>query len=272
MLKDRHTTKKLMIPFILLALVFNLHTLSLSKARAFPVTGGGGECSDCHRLKPEEAEKILKAGSIPELKTVKVTGVTESPAKGIWEIFIQKDGKKGIIYLDFSKKFIMIGQIVELSTSKNITQERFTELNKIDTSKIPLDDALLMGDRKAKYRVIVFTDPDCPFCGRLHREMKEVIEKRKDIAFYIKLFPLPNHQDAYWKSKSIYCKRSLKLLEDNFEGKAPPKPDCETDQIDKNISLGRELGINSTPTIILPDGRVIPGAIPADKLIELIAG
>ncbi len=249
-----------------------LISLSLSASQVLSFGGCGGECKDCHTLKPEEAENILKEGGIAELKTVKVTSVSQAPARGLWEISIQKDGKKGIIYLDFSKKFLMIGQIVELRTSKNITQERFIELNKIDVSKIPLSDAILMGDKKAKYRVIVFTDPDCPFCAKLHRELKQVIEKRKDIAFYIKLFPLPNHKDAYWKAKSIQCKKSLELLENNFEGRVPPQPDCETDQIDKNISLGRELGISSTPSIILPDGRVIPGAIPADKIIELIAG
>lgn len=273
MLRDRFKTEGLrlkVIISILLLFGFLVWGLSLSEVKGFG--GCGGECKDCHTLKPEEAQNILKEGGIAELKTVRVTSISQAPAKGLWEISIQKDGKRGLVYLDFSKKFLVIGQIVELKTSKNITQERFIELNKIDVSKIPLNDAIVMGDKKAKHRVIVFTDPDCPFCGRLHREMKEVVEKRKDIAFYIKLFPLPNHVDAYWKSKSIYCKRSLELLEKNFEGKAPPQPDCETDQIDKNIALGRELGIDSTPTIILPDGRVIPGAIPAEKLIELIGG
>lgn len=268
MLRDR--LKAEIIGILLLFGIGLIWGLSISDVEGFG--GCGGECKDCHTLKPEEAENILKEGGIAELKTVKVTSISQAPARGLWEISIQKDGKKGIIYLDFSKKFLMIGQIVELKTSKNITQERFIELNKIDVSKIPLNDAILMGDKKAKYRVIVFTDPDCPFCARLHREMKQVIEKRKDIAFYIKLFPLPNHKDAYWKAKSIQCKKSLELLENNFEGKVPPRPDCETDQIDKNITLGREIGINSTPTIILPDGRVIPGAIPADKIIELITG
>jgi len=241
-------------------------------ADAWAFGGCGGECSECHKLELKEAEGLLKEGAIPELRTVKVVGINQAQAKGLWEISIQKDGKKGILYLDFSKRFLVLGQIVELKTSKNITQERFLELNKVDVSRIPLDDSLLMGSKSAKYKVIVFTDPDCPFCAKLHKELKKVLEKRKDIAFYIKLFPLPIHKDAYWKSKSIQCNRSLKLLEENFEGKAIPKPSCETDTIEKNISIGREIGVNSTPTIILPDGRLIPGAVSADKLIELIEG
>jgi thiol:disulfide interchange protein DsbC len=119
--------------------------------------------------------------------------------------------------------------------------------------------------------VIVFTDPDCPFCGKLHDEIKKVVEKRKDIAFYIKLFPLTQlHPDAYWKSKSIICEKSLKLLESNFEGKTIPKPSCKTDAVDKNIKLAASLGITGTPTSILPDGSVLTGFLQADKLIELI--
>ncbi len=249
-----------------------LTSFMLSASRVTGFGGCGGECKDCHTLRPEEAASLLKEGGIPELRSVKVTQVTQAPARGLWEIAIEKEGKKGLLYLDFSKRFLIVGQIVELKTSKNITQERFLDLNRVDVSKIPLEDSLIMGSPSAKYRVFIFTDPDCPFCARLHRELKSVLEKRKDIAFYIKLFPLPNHKDAYWKAKSIQCSKSLRALEDNFEGKAPEKPSCDTDVIDKNIKLGRSLGVNSTPTIILPDGRLIPGAVPAPQLMELITG
>ena len=52
--------------------------------------------------------------------------------------------------------------------------------------------------------------------------------------------------------------------------KSIPKPSCETDVLDKNIKLAAGLGISGTPTSILPDGSVLTGSLPADKLIELI--
>jgi thiol:disulfide interchange protein DsbC len=100
--------------------------------------------------------------------------------------------------------------------------------------------------------------------------MKKVIEKRKDIAFYIKLFPLPMHKEAYAKSKAIVCEKSLSLLEDAFERKTLPAPKCETSAIDDNISLAQKLGISGTPAIILPDGRLLPGYLEADALIQQI--
>ncbi len=101
--------------------------------------------------------------------------------------------------------------------------------------------------------------------------MKKVVEKRKDIVFLIKMFPLTKiHPEAYEKSKAIVCEKSLKLLEDAFNKKALPKPKCETDIIDKNIELAKQLGITGTPASILPDGRVLSGAVKADILIKKI--
>ncbi len=100
--------------------------------------------------------------------------------------------------------------------------------------------------------------------------MKKVIAERKDIVFYVKMFPLPMHKGAYDKAKAIVCEKSLTLLEDAFAGKELPKPKCETKVIDENINLAQKLGINGTPALILSDGRVIPGYKDAKGIMEMI--
>lgn len=100
--------------------------------------------------------------------------------------------------------------------------------------------------------------------------MKKIVEERKDIAFYIKLFPLKIHPGAYEKSKAIACENSLALLEDAFDKKPLPKPKCETPVIDENIKLAEKLAISSLPALILPDGRVIVGYRDSKTLINLI--
>ena len=97
-----------------------------------------------------------------------------------------------------------------------------------------------------------------------------MIAERKDIAFYIKLYPLPMHKEAYAKAKAIVCEKSLALLEKAFEQKPLPKPKCETSAIDENIKLAAKLGISGTPALILPDGRLIPGYKDAKSIISLI--
>ena len=97
-----------------------------------------------------------------------------------------------------------------------------------------------------------------------------MIAERKDIAFYIILFPLPMHKEAYDKSKAIICEKSLELLEAAFEKKPLPKPSCQTAVIDENIRLAEKLGISGTPAVIFPDGVNIPGAMEAKDIIKQI--
>ena len=101
--------------------------------------------------------------------------------------------------------------------------------------------------------------------------MKKLIKERKDVAVYIKLFPLTKiHKDSYRKSKAIQCKKSVELLELAFKKKPIADPTCNTDVIDQNIKLARKLGFTGTPTIVLDNGIVIRGYAPAKRIEELL--
>jgi thiol:disulfide interchange protein DsbC len=100
--------------------------------------------------------------------------------------------------------------------------------------------------------------------------MKKVVAERKDIAFYIKMFPLKMHPGAYDKARAIVCDKSLALLESVFEKKPIPSPTCKASVVDENIKLGEKLGITGAPALILPDGRLISGFRDANALKGLI--
>jgi thiol:disulfide interchange protein DsbC len=101
--------------------------------------------------------------------------------------------------------------------------------------------------------------------------MKKILGKRKDIVFYIKLYPLPMHKGSYDKAKAIVCENySPELLDKVFEKQELPKPNCETSVLDDNIKLAQKLGITGTPALILPDGTLISGYMEADALIKKI--
>ncbi len=256
-----------------LFMVAGLLSFLLIGSNAYAFGGCEEDCQKCHSLEKKEAEDIL---SKMRATDTRVMDIKMSPIRGLWEVTLEdSNGGRGVIYVGFSKKYVIGGAIFEVDTASNITQDTLREINKpadryVDTSAIPLDDALVLGDRNAQIKVVVFTDPDCPYCARLHQEMKKIASERKDIAFYLMLLPLKFHPDAYWKSKSIVCAKSMKFLEENFEKKPIPKPDCETGVIDKNVGIGRDLGISGTPTVIMPDGFVVIGGKDAAALTELI--
>jgi thiol:disulfide interchange protein DsbC len=142
--------RKKLIPFILFLFCF------LPGSHCFGFETRGQDCLKCHTLTHDEARELLN-GVFPDIR---ILDIKVSPANGVWEVFSEIRKKKALVYVDFSKKYLFLGSMISIREKKNLTQERFTELNKIDVSQIPLEDALVMGDQKSQIRVIVFTDPD----------------------------------------------------------------------------------------------------------------
>ncbi len=251
---------------IVVTLCASLLLLCPPPAAPFPETACGDQaCIDCHQITREEAAQLL-AGAVEEVEAV---NVGEIP--GTWEVVVRKGGRKYPIYIDFTKRFLIAGDIFRLGTQESLTRKRINDLNRVDVSQIPTDDAILLGSPEAANKIIVFDDPECPYCKKLFPEMQKVVAARPDIAFLIKMFPLVNiHPDAMRKSLAIVCAKSLAMLEDSFAGKPVPDPTCKTNVVVHTAGLALRLGINSAPTLVFPDGRVIPGMVPAERLIEFL--
>jgi thiol:disulfide interchange protein DsbC len=107
-------------------------------------------------ITPAEALSALKE-VIPEVKVIEVNA---TPVQGLFEVVVETKGQKGVVYLDSSRKYLVSGSLVDIGAKRNLTQEKSYEINKVNVSEIPLDDALVMGDRNAAKKVIVFSDPD----------------------------------------------------------------------------------------------------------------
>jgi thiol:disulfide interchange protein DsbC len=239
-----------------------------SDASAFQKEGCGmGECRDCHTLTPKEVSGIL--GNLVD----NVLKVEASPVQGLWVVDIAKQGKKFPIYIDFSKKFLISGQVVRLSTKEDITGTRYENLNAVtvNPAEIPLKDTLLVGSPDAKKMVIVFSDPDCHFCGKLHQEMKTAVAIDPGVAFYIKIYSRNNNPSSVEKAKAVICSQSLSMMEDAYAGKKLPSPTCTTNAVEETFKLAEKLNIRGTPALVLPNGKVVSGYRPADVLLQLLS-
>ena len=248
-----------------------LLSFALVPPEAAAFGGGGcgeGQCSDCHSINVEETKELLK----DVVSQVHAADFAEVPGLFIVDITDKKDNR-GIIYMDFSKSYILYGRmaVVSIADGQNVSRREMMRLRKVDPTTISLEDSLVLGRRDAPKKVILFTDPKCPYCEKLHGELKKVIQSDPDIVFFIKMLPLVKiHPESYDIARSILCEGDITLLEDSFAKKPVPEPTCESDAVDRSIKLAQSLGIGSTPTMILPDGRISPGYMPADKLLKLI--
>ncbi len=134
---------------VLFLMLFTFLLLSLSFSQGYSE-------KESLTLSVDEALTLLK-GFDPNIK---VLAVKPSPVEGLWEVDIEAGGKKGLVYVDATKKYLLSGSIIDINEKKDLTQERISEINKVDVSQIPLDDAIVIGNKEASYRVVVFDDPE----------------------------------------------------------------------------------------------------------------
>jgi thiol:disulfide interchange protein DsbC len=263
-LKESTAVKKYVVG-VIVGLFFLVPLVSSAFTSEHP--GCGGDCRECHTMDKKEAEGIVKKG----IPGGSVTDVKMAAVPGLWQIDFDVEGKHGTLFVDFAKKHLLVvQQIVSLEEMGKPAAQR-----KIEFAKLPLKQALVMGPKQAKKKVAVFTDPDCPFCQKLHGELKQVLAKRHDVAFYIFLRPLPMHgKDASDKAQAILCEKSLTLLDDALSGKPLPAPSCSTAgaEVENNNKLAESLELHSTPTLVREDGMVNAGYLPAEELSAWIDG
>jgi thiol:disulfide interchange protein DsbC len=256
-----------MKPFLSACILAAFLALFLSApAGAFRKEAGvTGDCTECHKLSKEEAGKIL--GKIVD----NVVNVAPGPFPGVWEVDITQNGKTFPLYLDYSLKYLFNGQFIRLSDMANLTSLRYQDLNRVDVASIPVRDAIRLGSPSAKKTVIVLSDPTCPYCVKLHGEIKKAAAKNPDVAFLVMPYPRnPNDMATYRKCQAVVCSKSEALLDDVYAGKEVPEATCKTDAVDETIRLAKRLKIEGTPTMILPDGRMISGYMEAEALLALL--
>ena len=217
-----------------------------------------------------ETQELTKAAATKALQGIQgeVLSVTPAEVPGLYQVAMRMQGKIVPIYLDASGSYLFTGSIIRLKDRKNLTEAHYQQLNPVDISNIPLDDGLTLGKPDAAQQILVFTDPHCPYCTKLHKVLHEAVKANPDLAFHTKLIPLKKSSKEI--SKTIICNKSMEQLEMAFSGQSLPKPDCETSVIEENLKIAKKLGIRGTPTLILPNGKISPGYRSLDELLKLI--
>lgn len=250
--------------------------LAAGQAQAFGTGAAGctGDCVSCHPIKKDEFVKMFKEID----PSAKVLDVQQAPVKGLFMLTMETPKSKGIVYMDYGKKHIVSGNIIDISSKTNLTSKKVEQVNArtLNPSSIPTRDALILGNPKGKRTLYVFTDPDCPFCLKLHPELKALAAEDKNLRIALILSPLPNHPDARWKSEVIIGKArkdmqgALALLEDNYGKKPLQKPAKTEASVAGNLKFTRDNGMKMLPSLVMPDGRVFEGYKTKDELKTLL--
>ena len=196
-----------------------------------------------------------------------VESVAKTPYNGLYEVRVGNE----IIYSDVEAKYVFIGRILDTETSRDLTQARLDEINRIRFTDLPLDLAVKSVKGTGKRVIAVFEDPNCGYCKRFRKTLADT----KDITVYTFLYPILS-DDSRTKVKNVLCSSDKAKVWDDWmvNGKTPaaaPEACNPNASVDKVVELGKKLKVTGTPTIFFTDGSRVPGAIDSKTLESRLA-
>ena len=166
-----------------------------------------------------------------------------------------------IIYLDENAQYMLVGSMVRLKDQKNLTKDLMLQQNSVDWKQLPLKDAIKTVKGTGKRQLFIFSDPNCPYCKRLEVEL----DKLNDVTIYTLIYPLKSQSITV--SKQVWCDPNQayawkNLLQKNVQ----PKEKTCANPIERNLELGKKLGIEGTPTLIFGNGLKMVGGRSAEDI------
>lgn len=214
----------------------------------------------------EEMQTNLRK-SIPDIT---IDSINPSPITGIYEV----TSGPTVFYVTEQGNYIIYGDLLSLANNKvtNVTDN--TRAIYVKKALAEIDPATFIvfpaTTDKVKSTITIGTDPDCVYCKKLHGEVPAL--NAAGITVRYLAFPrTPEGTPSYQKSASIWCaKDPKKAIDDALKGgTVSGSPDCKH-PLSQHQAFIRSIGASATPVIILENGQVLPGYMPAPELIKII--
>ena len=190
-----------------------------------------------------------------------VNAIAESPMPGLLQVFTNK----GLFFTSTDGQYFIEGNIYDLNNKVlvNDAQMRPYIQQKMAASK---DGTIEYKAKDEKFVINVFTDPTCGYCRKLHHEMQDY----NDAGITVRYLAFPRggvDSETYLQMQHIWCSKDSRSAMNEAKDGDNIKPAMCTNPVKAQYELGQSFGINGTPAIILPSGRLIPGYQPAKALL-----
>lgn len=194
-----------------------------------------------------------------------VEKVTKLPYGAIYEV--QTAGRQ-VFYTDEKGEILIVGNMIEVKTQKNLTRDRIEALSKIAWSELKFENSFSYKKGNGKREIAVFTDPNCPYCKKFEEELSKL--DNVTIHYFPVKFLGP---DSAEKAASVWCANDKVAAWHNWmlKGAVPEKKECDASAIDRNMEFARVYGVTGTPTSYFRDGSRLSGLVPREELEKRFA-
>lgn len=175
--------------------------------------------------------------------------------------------KKGLFYITDDGRYISQGPIFDMKSGS--PQSLSHHVVKLLVSPL-IKEAISFKAEQEKYQITVFTDITCSHCKKLHEQTKQY--NQQGITVNYLAFPREGrYSEAAEQMQSIWSAVDSKsALNESYQGKRVPKANGMIAYVAHHFEVGKQIGITGTPTIVFPNGEVIGGYVPPEKLKEML--
>ncbi|GAB4470806.1 MAG: thiol:disulfide interchange protein DsbC [Burkholderiaceae bacterium] len=216
------------------------------------------------RTEAARVDEAALRGRVEARMGAKPDSVTRMPF-GLYEVVIGTE----IFYVDAAVNYVIAGRVFDARTREDLTSTKRDELLKVDVKSLPLENAVKIVRGDGSRTLVTFEDPNCPYCKKLFKDLDGL----KNVTIYTFLYPILS-QDSFEKSRAIWCAKDRATAWADLMGKgqapAAAPADCKH-PLQQVLALGRKLDISGTPTLIFPSGKRAPGAVPLERIEQMLA-
>ena len=198
----------------------------------------------------------------------RVKSVKKTDLDYIFEVRINNE----LVYVNREVTHMFIeGQLIQLNDGKNLTEERKNEILSINFTDLPFQQAIVSdfnnSGQGAVREIAVFEDPNCGYCRKFRRSLSKI----ENLRVYTFLYPILG-ESSVTISKNVWCSEDPsetwdELMLNDVEPSDIDAISCKFN-LESFLAIGKNLGIQATPTIFLSSGERLRGAVSEERLQE----
>lgn len=214
----------------------------------------------------DKQDDLARQKIIEQYPELSATDIVPMPVEGLYEIRIGAQ----VSYITGDGRYLIQGDIYHVETDENLTEKRRTSVRLDSIEDVGESSMIVFEPEQVKHTITVFTDIDCGYCRKLHREMEGY--NALGIKVRYMFFPRSGPQTESWfKADSVWCSEDRNsALTQAKSGIVIEAQECELTPVAQHYMLGKSFGIRGTPAIIADTGEMIGGYVPPDELLEYL--
>jgi thiol:disulfide interchange protein DsbC len=212
-----------------------------------------------------QADVVLKDKLEALLPGMIVQSLEPLENTGLYEALV--DGE--IIYFSKDGRYVFQGDIMDIESRQNITENKRIGLKKEVLASFNEADMIIFEPEKTNHTLTVFTDIDCGYCRKLHQQMS----KYNALGIKVRYMAFPRSgidSESFDKAVNVWCADDRKqAMTDSKSGANIEVNKCDN-PIKDHFEAGRQLGVTGTPALFLESGQLLPGYIPPMRLKKIL--